>query len=233
MAKYLQLEFKTGNFYEYSGTAKDGFKESPNGNGFRRYTNKPKGELLSAIIYEGKFGEQLSFTLKDEQGDFMYVPVELYNNKGQLSTYVESLIRFLPLLEKGQQVEFNGYNFKPEDSKRSVIGFSLSINGEKVEPALTYTKTKDGKVIEKGDIPPLEWKEDTLGKVKPSAVSVEAKEDYLKSVLAEALEKLKKDEQPAAEEPKKEAPKATKQAEKSAVVETADGIQDEYDDLPF
>ena len=49
---------------------------------------------------------------------------------------------------------------------------------------------KEGVLVE-GDIPALTWKKDALGKNKPTAVSQEAKNDYLLEVLKVQTDRLK------------------------------------------
>jgi hypothetical protein len=86
---------------------------------------------------------------------------------------------------------------------------------------------KDGNLVE-GDIPAIKWVE-KLGKRKPSAASLEVKDEYLLKVLQENNERLKyvgSTSTPtvtAEEKAKEEAPK------KAAAV--AATIED--DDLPF
>src|SRR5690606_26633000 len=126
---------------EYSGEQKEGYSKYESGSGnvsYRKYYDEVTGELMSASLYDGKFGQQISLVIKDETGDFCYAPVNLYDQKGQVdNTYAESLIKHLPLLEVGQQISIRGYNFKPEDSKYSRIGVSIRISGEKVKPTIT------------------------------------------------------------------------------------------------
>ena len=136
--------------------------------------------------------------------DIYYVPVDIADQKGNVDTYAESLIRFLPQLSKGEEVTVRGYNFIPEGGQYSKIGISISVGGEKIKPTMTNAYYKDGKLVE-GDIPALVWKKDVLGKNKPTAVSLEAKNDYLLGVLKEQTERLKWEPNTSSTpEPKKE-----------------------------
>lgn len=204
---YLQLEFGSGLFFEYSKEEKQGYEKhtSTKGNvSYRKYyKNGVTGALESVSIYEGRFGNQISMVLKQGE-DIYYVPVDIADQKGNVDTYAESLIRFLPQLNKGEEMTVRGYNFIPEGGQYSKIGISISVGGEKIKPLMTNAYYKDGKLVE-GDIPALVWKKDVLGKNKPTAVSLEAKNDYLLGVLKEQTERLKWEPNTSSTpEPKKE-----------------------------
>lgn len=193
---YLQLEFGSGKFFLYSKEEKEGYEKhvSTKGNtSYRKYFESVSGVLESVSIYDGKFGQQISMNVKNGD-DVFYIPVALYDQRGNVdNSYAESLIRFLPELNKGDNVEVRGYNFVPEGEKYSKIGMSVKVDGEKVKPSMTnsYFK-KDGTLVE-GDIPPVKWKRDALGKNKPSAASLETKDEYLIEVLKVQTDRLKWD----------------------------------------
>lgn len=191
---YLQLEFSTGLFFKYSKNEEQGYEKhvSTKGNtSYRKYFKEGvSGVLESVSIYEGSFGNQISMNIKNGD-DIYYVPVDIADQKGNVDTYAESLIKFLPQLEKGMNVSIKGYNFTPEGDKYAKIGISVSVDGEKLKANMTNAYyNKEGELVS-GDIPPLVWKKDALGKNKPSAVSQEAKNDYLLSVLKEQTDRLK------------------------------------------
>jgi hypothetical protein len=223
---YLQLEFSTGLFFIYSKDEKQGFDKhtSTKGNvSYRKYyKDGVTGILESVSIYEGKFGNQISMNIKNGD-DVFYVPVDIADQKGNIDTYAESLIKLLPNLEKGQEVTVRGYNFIPEGDKYSKIGISISSNGEKLKAALTNAYVnKEGEAVD-GDIPALVWKKDALGKNKPSAVSQEAKNDYLLNVLKVQTDRLQWVKDGAT--PQTEAPKNAT---------TAQAFEKEVEDsLPF
>lgn len=164
---YLQVEGKTGRVYEYSKTAKEGFEEHTSSNSnvsYRKYYNKGVfGTLLNVGVRESKIGEQLIVSLKNGN-DFVNLQFALYDQNGNIENrYAESLIRFLPVLKKGEGYRFYPYAIEPEgDEKYPRYGVSVvsSANpeneevGEKVEPYLTYSKepSKDT------DIPKAKWK---------------------------------------------------------------------------
>lgn len=219
---YLQLEFGSGLFFDYSKEEKQGYDKhtSTKGNvSYRKYYKEGvTGILESVSIYEGKFGNQISMTIK-EGDNVYYVPVDIADQKGNVDTYAESLIKVLTKLNKGEQVSVRAYNFTLEGDKYSKIGVSISANGEKLK-GLTNTYTKDGVLVE-GDIPAIVWKKDALGKNKPTAVSLEAKNDYLLEVLKVQTDRLKweannsQPQTPAQAPPTKvEAPKAPEASNK-------------------
>jgi hypothetical protein len=190
---YLQLEFGSGLFFDYSKEEKQGYDKhtSTKGNvSYRKYYKEGiTGVLESVSIYEGKFGNQISMNIKDGDNVY-YVPVDIADQKGNVDTYAESLIKVLPKLNKGEQVSVRAYNFTPEGDKYSKIGVSISVNGEKLKGLTNTYTSKEGSLVE-GDIPAIVWKKDALGKNKPTAVSLEAKNDYLLNVLKEQTDRLK------------------------------------------
>lgn len=241
---YLQLEFGSGHFFDYSKEQKDGYVKhvSTKGNeSYRKYyKDGVEGTLDSVSIYDGKFGQQISISLKKED-EIYYLPVAIYDQKGQVdNTYAESLIKLLPQLEKGQNLTITGYNFKPEDSQYSKIGFSIKVSGEKLKSTITNSYYKDGALVE-GDVPPMVWVE-KLGKKKPSAASIEAKDTYLLGLLETEEKRLtwKKESDDTAkikapaEQPKAEIAKIpTPTAEEAFGTSPTALLEDDEDDLPF
>jgi hypothetical protein len=239
---YLQLEFGSGLFFDYSKEEKDGYVKhiSTKGNvSYRKYfKDGVSGILESVSIYNGKFGQQISMNVK-EGDEIYYLPIDIYDQSKQVdNTYAESLIKLLPLLEKGQNVTVTGYNFKPEDSKYSKIGISIKVSGEKLKSEITNSYYKDGELVP-GDVPAIVWVE-KLGKKKPSASSIEAKDEFLLSLLEREEARLtwkKEDSNTETEEEKNARLKAKLEslrvelpaAEKSAPVPA---LEDD-DDLPF
>ena len=240
---YLQLEFGSGLFFDYSKEEKDGYVKhtSTKGNvSYRKYfKDGVSGILESVSIYNGKFGQQISMNVKEED-EVYYLPIDIYDQSKQVdNTYAESLIKLLPLLEKGQNVTVTGYNFKPEDSKYSKIGISIKVSGEKLKSEITNSYYKDGELVP-GDVPALVWVE-KLGKIKPSASSIEAKDEFLLSILEREEARLtwkKEDRNTETEEEKNARLKAKLEScrvelpatEKSTPVPA---LEEDDDDLPF
>lgn len=236
---YLQLEFGSGHFFDYSKEEKDGYVKhtSTKGNvSYRKYyKDGVSGILESVYIYDGKFGQQISITIKDGE-EIYYLPVDIYDQSKQVdNTYAESLIKLLPLLEKGQNVTISGYNFKPEDSKYSKIGISIKVSGEKLKSEITNSYYKDGELVP-GDIPAIVWVE-KLGKKKPSAASIEAKDEYLLSILEREEARLtwkNNDNQNSSNDaPKEQAPKQEAAKSEPEAPAMPPSNSDDDDDLPF
>ena len=214
---YLQLEFSTGLFFKYSKNEEQGYEKhvSTKGNtSYRKYFKDGiTGVLESASVYEGSFGNQISLNVKNGN-DVYYVPVDIADQKGNVDTYAESLIKFLPQLEKGMNIAVRGYNFTPEGDKYAKIGISVSVNGQKIKANMSNAYFNKEGVLVPGDIPAVAWKKDALGKNKPTAVSLEAKNDFLLEVLKRETERLKwvqgeNSSAPATEAPKNTVPTAT------------------------
>ena len=140
------------------------------------------GTLESVSIYDGTFGQQISVNLKNDEG-YVALRVSIFDGKQQVdNTYAESLIKLLPSLNKGDMLTISGYNFKPGDSPYSKIGISVKVSGEKIKSKLTNSYySKSGELVP-GDIPAILFKE-KLGKKRPTADSIEAKDTYLLGIL--------------------------------------------------
>ena len=214
---YLQLEFSTGLFFKYSKNEEQGYEKhvSTKGNtSYRKYFKDGiTGVLESASVYEGSFGNQISLNIKNGN-DVYYVPVDIADQKGNVDTYAESLIKFLPQLEKGMNIAVRGYNFTPEGDKYAKIGISVSVNGQKIKANMSNAYVNKEGVLVPGDIPAVAWKKETLGKNKPAAACLEAKNDFLLEVLKRETERLKwvqgeNSSAPPTETPKNAVPIAT------------------------
>ena len=235
---YLQLEFSTGLFFIYSKDEKQGFDKHTSSKGNVSYRNYYKdgvtGVLESVSIYEGKFGNQISLNVKNGN-DVYYVPVDITDQKGNVDTYAESLIKFLPQLEKGMNIAVRGYNFTPEGDKYAKIGISVSVDGQKLKANMSNAYFNKEGVLVPGDIPAVAWKKDALGKNKPTAVSLEAKNDFLLEVLKRETERLKwvqgeNSSAPPTETPKNAVPTATP----AQAFEPATNVNSTpMDELPF
>ena len=235
---YLQLEFSTGLFFKYSKNEEQGYEKhiSTKGNtSYRKYYKEGiTGVLESVSIYEGSFGNQISLNIKNGN-DVYYVPVDIADQKGNVDTYAESLIKFLPQLEKGMNIAVRGYNFTPEGDKYAKIGISVSVDGQKLKANMSNAYFNKEGVLVPGDIPAVAWKKDALGKNKPTAVSLEAKNDFLLEVLKRETERLKWVQGENSSAPPTEAPKnAVPTATPAQAFEPATNVNSTpMDNLPF
>ena len=242
---YLQLVFKSGIFFEYSKEPQEGFEEHEYKNkkgdtvvSYRKYYKKGiEGVLESITKYNNEdiSWKQEEIVLSIVDGDDVYkVQFPLYDQRDNIQTYTESLISFLPNLEKEMKIAFRAYNFIPKDSKYTKIGVSIKVDGKKLERALTNEYKKDSKFF-KGDIPMLIF-EEKRGKNRPTAASVEKKNDFLYDSLIESLKSLAWEQEDVKEKTEERVDKKAvvkkevkSKAKKKAVVADVDTT----DDLPF
>lgn len=237
-SKYLQIEGRTGELYEFSREEKEGFEKHVSNTGKESYRKVYKkgmfGTLQNVSIRESDWGERLSVTVKNGE-DYISMQMPLYNPNGNIDNrYAESLIRFLPVLKKGQGYRFYPYAIQDKETGYYTYGVSVRLSNDpeaeqvdaKVEPHLTYSK-KPSKAT---DIPNLEWKE-IAGKNKPSAVSLEEKDTFLYKYLKEAVDgHLAYDGDQTTPLPTTE-PQQTKAENKGT--EGTEVTDDDLDDLPF
>jgi hypothetical protein len=227
---FLKLEGSTGKFFEIQKEEKEGYEKHTSTTGkvsYRKHHKNVTGELLNTEIRDTDYGQKFQLAFKTED-TIVKLELNIFSQDGNVENrYMESLIKFLPNLKKGDTYTTLAYNFTPEGEKYAKVGFSFKKGTEKVESALRNSYYKDGNLVE-GDIPAIKWVE-KLGKKKPSAASLEIKDEYLLKVLQENNERLKyvgsanTTTAPEEEKAKEEAPK------KAAAV--AATIED--DDLPF
>lgn len=246
--KYLQVYY-TGEVFEYSKTPQPEFEEFTNKAGtvsYRKYYTKGvTGVLESVSIQNSDFGTRVMVTLKNDE-DLQILQFQLNDQRGNIDDYTESLIKFLPNMVKGEEYVIYPYYFSAEDNQKSAedrgdepkakyyssCGVSVKhslggVKGEKVEPALAYKG--DGDNV----IPQLVWKENkATKKKKPTAVSVEAKIDFLTEKLLEATDGHLKRETTSSTPPpatkKEEGTKPSTKVNTPPVMDTTDD-----DDLPF
>ena len=204
MEKYLQTDFKSSQFVEYSKESKEDFVSEEGRKGYRKYYNEGvTGTLLNAGVRDSKIGQQLVITLLVE-GDYVNLQVPLYDQKGNVdNNFAESVIKFLPNLKKQNDYRFYPYNISAEVQEKGdkeagkevrakyydSRGISVKRVTEeglvKVEAAYMYNKKGEKDPTR---VPSLEWKKDRTGKNKPSAVSLEAKNEFLLSKLMDAVD---------------------------------------------
>ena len=202
--RYLQLDWKSSNLYEYSKTEKEDFKEETSSKGnvsYRKYENKGiTGELLNVGVKDSNIGPQLKLAFKTPNGDTVVTQFNLFDQKGQVdNTYPESIIVHLGNLVKGQSYTMYPYNLDAATQKKydettegrevrvkyyDKRAVSFKIDGVKVKSFLTYA---EGQAT---SVPRLTWKKKMIGgeeKNRPSAVSIEAKDDFLNEALTAAV----------------------------------------------
>lgn len=227
---FLKVEGSTGKMFETIKEEKEGYEKYTSSTGkvsYRKHFKDITGELLNSEIRDTDWGQRFGLTLKNGETTFK-LEFNIYSQDGNVENrYMESVVKLLPLLNKGETYTMSAYNFIPEGEKYAKAGVSVKKGTEKLKSSLTNSYyNKEGELVP-GDIPAIKWVE-KLGKKKPSAVSLEQKDEYLLEVLTKNNERLKwtsgeSTSQPAEQKAKEEVPQ--KAAAMAATIED--------DDLPF
>lgn len=189
---YLQVDYSTGNIFEYSKTIKEGYESHINTKGTESWRKIYKKGLYAKLenisVRETNFGKEISITTKLGNGDTAYLSLPLFDQRKNIASYAESFIAVLPSLKAGESYRFFPYNIKGENDKYAKVGVSVKLadlaNESVIETAekltkLTYTYTKDGVEV-KGDIPAVIWEEDFDGS---TSMNSKAKNKFLYEVL--------------------------------------------------
>jgi hypothetical protein len=177
--KYLQIEFSTGNLFEFSKAEKEGFEQHKSTKGtisFRKYYKEGIfGIYRGSSIRETDFGKEVSIHLVDNDGINNYINMPLFDQKKNIAAYAESFIGVLPSLEANYVYRVFPYSMDKKNSEYKSYGVSVkhadmetkSVREDYPLQRLTYTiVNKEGEVKE-GDIPAIKWEENFDGtKVK-------------------------------------------------------------------
>jgi hypothetical protein len=198
---YFNIDFKSGNFYESSKTPKEGFDTHTNTKGdvsYRRYASGGVyGTFVNAGIRASKIGDQCSITVLTENGDTCYLNLGIYTVDGNIeNNFMESLIKLLPNLQKGENYLFYPFSFTPEkkegDTKepREIKGFTIkTADNVKIEKAYTNAYKNAEGVVTEGDIPYLDFAQRPDGKIRPTAATQEAKTNTLITFMMQEIGK--------------------------------------------
>lgn len=179
---YLQVENSSGHFFEFSKEEKEGFVK-------HEYTNKQNvtkvswrkyyeygifGTLKNITTKDSKIGTQISVCMDDVEGNRYFIQIPLQDSKSNITSFATSLISYMKSLKEGKDYRFQAYVLESEDKKgktRKNYGVTFryarltdnAVDNKNTPKKLTFPRTnKDGKTIEKGDIPAIEW-EDGVG----------------------------------------------------------------------
>lgn len=191
---YLQVEFKTGNLFEFSKEEKEGFEEHKNSKGvvtWRKYYKEGAyGIYRGTSIFDSNFGKEVSIHLVDAEGNNCYIKLPLFNQDKSIAPYAESFITVLPAMEKDFVYRVFPYAMEKEGTKYKNYGVSVmhadmfekTVRSDYPLERLSYSyTTKDGEKVE-GDIPEAIWEEAAdNSKVKNSR----ERDKYLYKVLEE------------------------------------------------
>ena len=255
---WLDLDFGLTQFYEYSKDEQEGYTKHTTTSGnvsYRKYFNKGVfGILQSVNVLDTNFGQKLAVRVMLDE-DIYVMKFPLTSDKGLFDNrFGEPLICLLPNLVKNGAYRFFPYAMEgtPKEGQQPKTFYGVSVKTanldtleaiDKVEPA--WVRGKRDEPVAANHIPALVFKT-KLGKLLPTASSVEVKEDFLEALLTKEIERLgyvANSETPAASAPAP-APKAPATSTKvnpaakpiaaQPKVEANDTYEDvEDDDLPF
>ncbi len=231
---YLQVDFKSGNIFQFSKTIQEGYESHINTKGvesWRKFFKKGLYAKLEGVsIRDTNFGKEISLYTKMGNGDTAYLNFPLLDQKRNLASYAESLITVLPSLKVGESYRFFPYNIKDDGATYGNIGVSVvlaNLENESVlegvdkPKRLSYSyRSKDG-IDVKGDIPAIVWEEDYTGaKIKNES----AKNKFLYEALNKFIAGLSSQAptQASTPAPQAAAPKTEPKVETPT-----------HDDLPF
>jgi hypothetical protein len=173
--RYLQIEFKSGNLFEYSKEQKEGFEEHKNSKGNVSYRKYYKdgiyGVYKSTTIRDTDFGKEVSVHFVDVENSNNFINFPLFDQNKNIAAYAESLITVLPSMQENYVYRIFPYTMEKEGSKYKTYGISIkhadmyekTVREDFPLERLTYSYTKkDGEVV-KGDIPAVLWKDNFDG----------------------------------------------------------------------
>jgi len=173
--KYLQIEFKSGNLFEYSKEQKEGFEEHKNSKGnvsYRKYYKEGIfGVYKGTTLRDTDFGKEVSIFMVDGNGDNNFISFPLFDQSKNIAAYAESLITVLPSMEQNYVYRIFPYTMEKEGSKYKSYGVSVKhadITDKTVREdfplaRLTYTYTNKSGELVNGDVPAVVWKENFDG----------------------------------------------------------------------
>lgn len=183
-----------GTIYESLKTPKEGYEPHTSTKGKVSYRKVYKKGLYAIYkgmeLRESKIGPQLSLTLTDEFNNTIYFQVPFKDQKGDIDTFAEALIAYLPYLEVGQRYRFYAYKMEITGTTYFNTGISVKyanswetvVDEPKVDKLLpSYTKKATGEVVI-GHIPAVTWAQNFEGK---NVANKTEKDKYLYGILSQ------------------------------------------------
>lgn len=255
MKNYLELDFKTGRFYDYSKTEKEGYEKYESSTGrvsYRKYFFKGiYGKLKSIYVKEdSRFGLQLKIIL--ENGDQWYMlKMGVFSGNGRLDTYMESLAGVMGNLEIGEDYRFFGYSMDVDldgggtATRRGIVVHTATLDGngegekgEKLQRTIKYLKREEEWDGESTNVvPKLVFKKGMTGGLTPSAGSIAEKKEFFEDLIQAELNRMDtskdsdSEEQKPAEAPKPKAKPAKAPKAKLPLVAAKDAFEPAAADL--
>jgi hypothetical protein len=197
---YLDLDFKTSEFYQYSKTEQEGYKKHTTDSGkvsYRKTYNKGIYGLLQSVdLKETDFGYKIAVRLLN--GDDVFIcSVPLHGANKQIDNrFAEPLICLLPNLVKNQAYRIYPYSLEKEldSGKKTFYGISVKLADldsntvlDSVAPA--FLRRKKDEEVGPGQVPSLVFEKKLTG-LKPTLASIGAREDFLEALLEKSVDAL-------------------------------------------
>jgi hypothetical protein len=257
---YLQVEFKSGNVFEFSKDEKQGFEEHKNSKGVVTYRKYYKegiyGIYKGTTIRDTKFGREVSIHLVDSYGNNCFLSLPLFTQKKTIAPYVESFITVLPSMEKEYVYRVFPYSMQREGTEYKNYGVSVmhadmyekTVRKDYPLERLSYGKWGENEEWIDGDIPKAEWVESVDGGKEQDR---RERDRFLYKVLEENASHYEKtsnhvtsseppkpfnsQQAPQVPAPQKEAPKPVSKEESKPTPESvnSESAIDEDIELPF
>lgn len=197
---YLDLDFKTATFYQYSKIEKEDFKAHTADNGTVSYRKTfPKGVygvLQSVDLKETNFGYKIALRLLN--GDEVYVcNIGLHSGNKQIDNrFAEPVICLLPNLVKGQAYRIFPYSLDKEleGTTKTFYGVSIKLADLDKEAVLdavlpAFRRRRKDEEVGPNQVPSLVFEKKLTGN-KPTLASIGAREDFLEDLLSKSLVSL-------------------------------------------
>lgn len=240
--KYLELDERKAQFFEFSKEPKDGFEKNEPENGkisYRKYYDKGvKGVLKYINEREDEFKngkvKKLSLVL-DNGEDRFYVNFNILTAKGNMGQFVEQFIPMLPNMKQGESYRIYPYEMPSEYTDKDGNARTGTNRGVSV---YTWDLANDTKLVKvdrahrfgkDGDIPDVIWTKVTkMGETKNIKDDTE-RLNFLYDVLQKSLTPSSGQGDSPKEEPK-ESPAVPQTESPAPAVEK---FEENHEDLPF
>jgi hypothetical protein len=194
---YLQVEFGSGNLYQFSKDAKEGFEEHLSKNNkltYRRYFKEGiYGVYRGTTVRKTDFGKEVSIHMINVNGDNVYINFPLNDQKKNIAAYAKSFITVLPTMQMNYVYRIFPYAMDREGTEYKNYGVSVrhadmhnrTVREDFPLDRLTFAYVKkDGEKVD-GDIPAVTWVKAYDGTMQKNSDEQNA---YLYNVLMEHAE---------------------------------------------
>lgn len=193
---YLQIEFGSGNLFQYSKQEQEGFEKYTSTNNkisYRKYYKEGiYGVYRGTTIRTTDFGKEISIHMINKQGQNIFISMPIFDQKKNIASYAKSFITVLPALELNYVYRIFPWAMERKGTEYKNYGVSVvhadmdarTVNADYPIDKLTFSYEKDGEMVE-GDIPPVNWVKDYDGSMKKDSTE---QNKYLYNVLTKFAE---------------------------------------------